>query len=168
MGPSVSFSLPSRIAKKLPIRISWELQIGKLPIPLPGKLWRTHCILNVMSSKRIDRALFKGWFFPGVGHEGSCRGVGGGFLLFSPTVWVGFGGGEEGPHTQHTHTHTHTGTHTGTYTRMLHLPFSDLPLKSARIDLIGIASHDEVSASRQLTLNLQKVFGRCSKLEPFL
>ena len=24
---------------------------------------------------------------------------------------------------------THTGTHTGTYTRMLHLPFSDLPLK---------------------------------------
>ena len=23
----------------------------------------------------------------------------------------------------------HTGTHTGTYTRMLHLPFSDLPLK---------------------------------------
>ena len=24
---------------------------------------------------------------------------------------------------------THTGTHTGTYTRMLYLPFSDLPLK---------------------------------------
>ena len=31
----------------------------------------------------------------------------------------------------HTHTHTqeHTHTHRGTYTRMLHLPFSDLPLK---------------------------------------
>ena len=25
---------------------------------------------------------------------------------------------------------THTGTHTGTYTQMLHLPFSDLPLKT--------------------------------------
>ena len=33
--------------------------------------------------------------------------------------------GEKG----HTHTHTHTGTHTGTYTRMLHLPFGDLPPK---------------------------------------
>ena len=33
----------------------------------------------------------------------------------------------------HAHTHTqrntHRNTHTGTYTRMLHLPFSDLPLK---------------------------------------
>ena len=39
--------------------------------------------------------------------------------------------GEEG----HTHTGTHTGTHThtGTYTRMLHLPFSDLPLKKSPI-----------------------------------
>ena len=27
------------------------------------------------------------------------------------------------------HTHTHRNTHTGTYTQMLHLPFSDLPLK---------------------------------------
>ena len=29
----------------------------------------------------------------------------------------------------HTHTHTHTGEHTGTGTRMLHIPFIDLPLK---------------------------------------
>ena len=35
MGPKVSFPLPPRIAKKLPIRNSWELLIGKLPIPLP-------------------------------------------------------------------------------------------------------------------------------------
>ena len=35
MGPSVSFPLLPRIAKKLPIRNSWELLIGKLPIPLP-------------------------------------------------------------------------------------------------------------------------------------
>ena len=35
MGPSVSFPLPPRIAKKLPIRNSWELISGKLPIPLP-------------------------------------------------------------------------------------------------------------------------------------
>ena len=28
---------------------------------------------------------------------------------------------------------THTGTHTGTYTRMLHPPFSDLPLKKCPI-----------------------------------
>ena len=31
-----------------------------------------------------------------------------------------------------THTHTQTHTHTGTYTRMLHLPFSDLPLKKCQ------------------------------------
>ena len=35
MGPSVSFPLPLRIAQKLPISNSWELIIGKLPIPLP-------------------------------------------------------------------------------------------------------------------------------------
>ena len=35
MGPSVSFPLPPRIAKKLPTRNCWELLIGKLPIPLP-------------------------------------------------------------------------------------------------------------------------------------
>ena len=35
MGPSVSFPLPPRIAKKLPIRNSWELISEKLPIPLP-------------------------------------------------------------------------------------------------------------------------------------
>ena len=38
-------------------------------------------------------------------------------------------GGVRGGEEAHTHTHTHTGTRTGTYTRMLHLPFSDLPLK---------------------------------------
>ena len=32
MGPSVSFPLPPRIAKKLPIRNSRELLIGKLPM----------------------------------------------------------------------------------------------------------------------------------------
>ena len=47
-------------------------------------------------------------------------GLRGGILLFSPIVWAGSGGGRGG---------RHTGTHTGTYTRMLHLPFSDLPLK---------------------------------------
>ena len=31
----MSFPLPPRIAKKLPIRNSWELISGKLPIPLP-------------------------------------------------------------------------------------------------------------------------------------
>ena len=35
MGPSVSFPLPPRIAKKLLIRNSRELISGKLPIPLP-------------------------------------------------------------------------------------------------------------------------------------
>ena len=45
--------------------------------------------------------------------------------VVQPHSMGGVRGGEEG----HTHTHTHTGTHTGTYTRMLHLPFSDLPLK---------------------------------------
>ena len=30
----MSFPLPARIAKKLPIRNSWELISGKLPIPL--------------------------------------------------------------------------------------------------------------------------------------
>ena len=35
MGPPVSFPLPPRIAKKLPVRNSWELISGKLPIPLP-------------------------------------------------------------------------------------------------------------------------------------
>ena len=35
MGPSVSFPLPPRVAKELPIRNSQELRIGELPIPLP-------------------------------------------------------------------------------------------------------------------------------------
>ena len=52
------------------------------------------------------------------GCEGSCGGVGG-ILLFSPTVWAGSRGGGGG-------------THTVMYTRMLHLPFSNLLLKSAR------------------------------------
>ena len=45
--------------------------------------------------------------------------VWGGFYCSVPQY--GWGEGESGG--------THTGTHTGTYTRMLHLPFSDLPLK---------------------------------------
>ena len=35
MGPLVSFPLPPQIAKKLPIRNSWELMDKKLPIPMP-------------------------------------------------------------------------------------------------------------------------------------
>ena len=57
---------------------------------------------------------------------GSCEGVGG-ILLFSPTVRAGPGGERRG-------TYTGTHTHTGTYTRMLHLPFSDLPLKKCPTD----------------------------------
>ena len=49
-------------------------------------------------------------------------GCGGGFCCSVPQYGRGKGGRGG----------THTGTHTGTYTRMLHLPFSDLPLKSAR------------------------------------
>ena len=47
----------------------------------------------------------------------------GGDSAVQPQSMGGVRRGEEG------HTHTHTHTHTGTYTRMLHLPFSDLPLK---------------------------------------
>ena len=73
-------------------------------------------------------------------------GVWEGILLFSPTVWAGSGGERRDTHTHrntqehteehtgthrgtHTHTGEHTHTHRGTYTQMLHLPFSDLPLK---------------------------------------
>ena len=38
-------------------------------------------------------------------------------------------GGGPGAGGRRAHTHTHRGTHTGTYTQVLHLPFSDLPLK---------------------------------------
>ena len=53
----------------------------------------------------------------------------GGILLFQSHSIGRVRGRAEG-HT-HTHTHTHSNTHTqtGTYTRMLHLPFSNLPLK---------------------------------------
>ena len=37
-------------------------------------------------------------------------GVRGAILLFSPTMWAGFGGGKGGTHT-HTHTQEHTHTH---------------------------------------------------------
>ena len=47
-------------------------------------------------------------------------GVWGGILLFSPTVWAGSGGERRD---------THRKTDTGPYTPMLHLPFSDLPLR---------------------------------------
>ena len=62
-------------------------------------------------------------------------GVWGGILRFSPTVWAGSGGERRD---------THTGTHTGTYTQMLHLPFSDLPLKKCPKDFGG-ASIEKVS-----------------------
>ena len=58
------------------------------------------------------------------GHVGVCGGI----LLFSPTVWAGLGG-ERRDRYRDTHAHTHRGT----YTRMLHLPFSDLPLKKCLI-----------------------------------
>ena len=51
----------------------------------------------------------------GTGVRGHVR-VWGGILLSMGGVREGRGG-------------THTGTHTGTYTQMLHLPFSNLPLK---------------------------------------
>ena len=51
----------------------------------------------------------------------------GGDSAVQPHSMAGVGGGR-GRDT-HTHTGIHTGIHTGTYTRMLHLPFSDLPLK---------------------------------------
>ena len=54
-------------------------------------------------------------------------GVGGGFYCSVPQY--GWGEGESGG--------THTGTHTGTYTRMLHLPFSDLPLKKCPKDSLS-------------------------------
>ena len=51
----------------------------------------------------------------GTGVRGHVQ-VWGGILLFSPTVWAGWGhgGGDEG-HT-HTHTHTHRNAHTHTHT----------------------------------------------------
>ena len=55
----------------------------------------------------------------GTGVRGHVR-VWGEFCCSAPQYGRGHGGGRGG---------THTGTHTGTYTRMLHLPFSDLPLK---------------------------------------
>ena len=48
----------------------------------------------------------------------------GGIPLFSPSVWARDQGESGG-----TRAHTHTGEHTGTYTRILHLPFRDLPLR---------------------------------------
>ena len=59
----------------------------------------------------------------------SCGGVGGGFCCLAPQYGRGVGGRGG------TLTGTLTGTHThrGTYTRMLHLPFSDLPLKRCPI-----------------------------------
>ena len=46
----------------------------------------------------------------------------GGILLLTPTVWTGSGGDRRD-----------TQEHTGTYTRMLHLPYSDPPLKKCPI-----------------------------------
>ena len=55
----------------------------------------------------------------GTGVRGHVR-VWGGNSTVQPHSMGGVMGGRRG---------THTGTHTGTYTQMLHLPFSDLPLK---------------------------------------
>ena len=51
-------------------------------------------------------------------------GCGGGFCCSAPQYGWGWGEGR-----------TQTGTHTGTYTRMLHLPFSNLPDKKCPKDL---------------------------------
>ena len=59
------------------------------------------------------------YHFPLRGHVGVCGGI----LLFSPTVWAESGGVGVG---QEARTHRNT---TGTYTRMLHLPFSNLPFQ---------------------------------------
>ena len=98
-------------------------------------------------SSSYNRALFiKGYHLPrglvtqllagtdaGTAVGGSCGGVGRDPAV-QPHSMGGVGGGRRGTHT-HTCTriHTHTGTHTGTYTRMLHLTFSDLPLKKCPI-----------------------------------
>ena len=50
MGQSVSFPLPPRIAKELPIRNSQELRIGKLPIPLPIFEWIREALANTLYS----------------------------------------------------------------------------------------------------------------------
>ena len=71
----------------------------------------------------LNQALFKEWFFPGVGHaiacgygcgnvgEGSMWGCGGGFCCSAPQYGQGRGAGRGGTHTgrrtqEHTHTHT--------------------------------------------------------------
>ena len=59
----------------------------------------------------------------GTGVRGHVR-LWGGILLFNPTVWAGSWRGDE----------RHTQEHTGAYTQMLHLPFSDLPLKKCPIN----------------------------------
>ena len=53
-------------------------------------------------------------------------GCWGGFWCSAPQYGRGLGGDRRD-------THRNTHTHTGTYTRMLHLPFSDLPLKTSPI-----------------------------------
>ena len=58
----------------------------------------------------------------GTGVRGHVRVRGGGFCCSAPQYGRGYGGDMRD-------THRNTHTHTGTYTRMLHLPFSDLPLK---------------------------------------
>ena len=91
------------------------------------------------------QALFKGYFFPGVGPAIACRygcgnggegslGGAGSDSAVNPQSMGGVRGGEEG----HTHTHTYTHTHRGTYTRMLHPPFSDLPFKKCPIVARGL------------------------------
>ena len=88
----------------------------------PRRIWPPICgplrvVLPRGRSRNCLRAQKRG---RGVrGHVGAWGAI----LLFSPTVQAGLGGGEEG----------HAQEHTGTYTRMLHLPFSDLPLKKSPI-----------------------------------
>ena len=88
-------------------------------------------LIKPFSSKR-KTLLFKAQFFPDLGHaiacgygcgdggEGSCGGVGG-FCCSVPQYGLGQGEWRD------------TQEHTGTYARMLHLPFSALPLENHRV-----------------------------------
>ena len=86
----------------------------------------------------------------------------GGDSAVQPHSMGGVQGGRGGTHT---HTHTHTEEHTGTYTRMLHLPFSDLPLKKcpmrAKGTLISEPRFSTVCDMRFLPRDKERENGLC-------
>ena len=69
-------------------------------------------------------------------------------------------GGGPGAGGRDTHRNTHTHTHTGTYTQMLHLPFSDLPLKKC-------PTHGERRTHKQNPDNPVKILLMCFLLYVF-